>query len=292
MYFLDKIVKKAFISFYEDNEKYHLFIEITKNNKIIEAIKKEFENKKEFSNTIKELKEDYPQHYISTIIQTLNQGVLASCSKQEFLKKEIEIENIKYICIKNRYSFYVSIYDLSKLKKEYKFNIDFIFPIFAPIDFFAKKKNNYMYILILNKQVAILAYKDNIPIYSDISIIHKEENVEEDEDIELLEDIDIEEEIAEDIEEEAESMDLEEPESDLETTDIEFQIMKILKDSIKEYYEHYSDDFLEKIVILDTIKIGHTIKKLLEDELLMESEVIHFELLKILNELAKGELNV
>ena len=290
--FLDKFIKKAFISFYKDNEAYKIFIEIVKNNKILETQKKEVKEKNELNNIIQSIKEEYPQYYISTIIQTFNQGIIPACNKKEFLKREIEIENIKYICIKNRYSFYISIYDLSKLKKEYKFNIDFIFSIFAPIDFFAKKRYNYIYVLVLNKQVAILAYKDNIPIYSDISLIHKEENLEEDEDIELLEDIDIEEEIAEDIEEEAENMDLEEPESDLETTDIEFQIMKILKNSIKEYYEHYSDDFLEKIVILDTIKIGHTIKKLLEDELLMESEVIPFDLLKILNELSKGELNV
>ena len=292
MYFLEKFVKKAFLSFYEDNEKYKLFIQIIKNDKILKSEKKEFENKKELKETINEFKEDYPQNYISTIIDTINQGVVPSCNKKDFLKKEIEIENIKYICVKKRYSFYASIYDLSKIKKEFKFDIDFLFSIFAPIDFYARKKNNYMYLLVLNKLVALLGYKDNIPIFSDISIIHKEENLEEDEDIELLEDIDIEDEIAEDIEEEAESMDLSEPENNLETTDIEFQIMEILKNSIKEYYEHYSDDFLEKIVILDTIEVGNSLKKLIEDELLMDSDVINFDLLKTLNELSRSELNV
>ena len=288
--FLDKFIKKAFISFYKENEKYKLLIEIIQNNSVIKSQTKEFNKKKELKETINEIKEDYPQHFISTLLQTINQGVVPSCSKQEFLNKEIDIENINFICIKNTYSFYVSIYDLVKLKKEYPFSLDFIFSMFAPIDFYAKKRDNYMYVLILNNQISIMAYKKNIPIYADISIMQKEEITKE-EDMELLEDIDIEEEISEDIEEEAQNMNLEEP-STLETTNMEFQIIENLKTSIKEYYNNYSDDFLEKIVLLNTTEIGETIKKLIEDELLMDSEMIKFDLLKTLNLLARGEINV
>ena len=292
--FLERFIKKAFISFYEDDSKYKILIEIIKNDKLIESQIKELNDKKELKELIKEIKEDYPQHYISTFLQTINQGVVPSCNKQEYLKREIEIENINYICIKNRYSFFVSMYDLVKLKKEYKWNIDFIFPVFAPVDFYAKNKNNYMYVLILNTQITIIAYKENIPIYADISFLEKEEILQNDEseDIELLENIDLEEEISENIEDEADNISLEKSNENLETTDTEFQITKILKESIKDYYENYSDDFLEKIVLLDTIKVGETIKELIEDELLMESEIIQFDLLKTLNELAKGEINV
>ena len=291
--FLERFIKKAFISFYKNDEKYKLLIEIIKNDKLIESQIKELNDKKELKELIKEIKEDYPQHYISTFLQTINQGAVPSCNKQEYLKREIEIENINLICIKNAYSFFVSMYDLVKLKKEYNFNIDFIFSIFAPVDFYSKKRNNYMYVLILNNQIAIIAYKDNIPLYSDISIIQKEESPEEEpEDIELLEDIDIDEEISEDIEEEAENMELTESTNDLEKTETEFQIIEILKKSIKEYYENYSDDFLEKIILLDTIEMGDTIKKLIKDELLMDTEIVKFDLLKTLNYLAKGEINV
>jgi len=290
--FLEKFIKKAFISFYQEDEKYKLLIEIVKNDKLINSENKELNNKKELKELIKELKEDYPQHYISTILNTINQGIVPSCNKQEYLKREIEIENINFICIKNRYSFYISMYDLVKLKKEYNFDIDFIFSIFAPIDFYAKKKDNYMYVLILKNQTFIIAYKKNIPIYADISFIEKEKFSEEPEDVELLEDIDIEEEISSDIEEEIENLHTPEPEDNLKKTEIEFQIIEILKKSIKEYYDNYSDDFLEKIILLDTINMGDTIKKLIEDELLMENEIIKFDLLKTLNELAKGELNV
>jgi len=291
--FLENFIPKAFVSFYEDENRYKILIEITKKNKTIQSQTKEANDKKELNEIIKEIKEDYPQHYISTFLQTINQGAVPSCSKQEYTKREIDLENVNYICIKNRYSFFVSMYDLVKLKKEYKWDIDFIFPIFAPIDFYAKQKNNYMYVLILNNQISIIAYKDNIPLYTDISFIEKEEiHQDNEEEIELLEDIDIEEEISEDIEEEADNMNLEEPEEDLKQTDLEFQITEILKKSIKEYYEHYSDDFLEKIILLDTLDMGETIKKLIEDELLMDNEIIKFDLLKTVNLLAKGEINV
>ena len=177
------------------------------------------------------------------------------------------------------------------IKKEFPFEIDFIYSIFAPIDFTAKHRNNTFYVLILQEKIAIIGYKNNIPIYSDIFEL-KEENDENDEvedDIELLEEIDLEDEISEDIEEEAENIEIEEKPEDLTLTTIEHNIIKNLKDAIKDYYENYSDDFLEKIIFLDTINIGNDIKKLTEDELLLDSNIINFDLPKILNILSERE---
>lgn len=287
--FIEKFIKKAYISFYKD-ENYKFLCEIKKNKKLIESEKKEFDSKEKLNEKINELIEDYPQIFISTIINSINQGVIPSCNKSEFKKREIEIENIKSICIKNKYSIFISIYELVNIKKEYPFEIDFLYSIFAPIDFFAKKRNNYLYVLILKERIALLAYKNEIPIFSDIFEIKEEKNEEVEEDIELLEDIDLEEEISEDIEEEAESLDLEENEpTNLELSSIEHNIVQYLKDAIKDYYENYSDDFLEKIIFLDTINIGKNLQKLTEDELLLENEIINFDLLKILNNISESE---
>jgi len=289
--FIEKFIKKVYISFYKDKT-YKFLLEIKKNKKLLETSKEEFETKEGLYNKIKELFEEYTQIYISTLIDTINQGVIPSCQKSEYKKKEIEIENIKYICIKNRYSFYASLYDIIKIKKEYSFDIDFLYSIFAPIDFFAKKRDNYFYVLILENKIAILGYKGNIPVFSDIiEFIEEEHNEEDEDDIELLEDIDLDiDEISENIEEEAEILDLDEtlPE-ELKSTPKENQIIKNLQNSIKEYYTNYSDDFLEKIVFLDTINIGEDIKKLTEDELLLDSEIIKFDLNKTLNNLSETE---
>ena len=279
---LERFIKKAYISFYED-EKYFLQVDIVKNKKIVEKTKKELNSKEELKKEINLIKEDYSQFYISTVIETINQGVIPSCNKNEYKKREIDIENIKYICIKNRYSFYVSLYDLINIQKE--FDADFIYSIFAPIDFFARTKDKIFYVLILKQGIAIVGYENNLPIYSEITFFEKEENDE----IEEIDDIDLEidEEISEDIEEESENLDLDEHE--IENTGTEFNIIDILKNSLKEYYENYSTDFLEKIIFLDTINLDNSLIKIVKDELLMESEIIKFNLLDTINKLSESE---
>jgi len=285
--FIEKFIKKVYISFYKDKN-YKFLLEIKKNKNILKSEQKEFSNEEELKKEIFSLFEDYTQIFISTIITSINQGVIPSCSKKEFLEKDIELENIKYICIKNRYSFYVSIYDLMNIKKNYPFDIDFLYSIFAPIDFFAKKKDNYFYVLILKERIAILGYKNNTPIFSDIIELSNEEEISDiEEDIDILEDLDLDvDEISENIEEEAESLEVEE---DLASSSTENQIIKTLQNSIKDYYENYSDDFLEKIIFLDTTNIGNNLKKLTEDELLLESEIIKFDLNKTINSLSEME---
>lgn len=276
---LEKLIKRAFISFYEDKNLYAL-IEIKKNKKTLSQERLEFKEKEELEKKILEIIEDYPQTYTSTIIDTINQGVAPSCSKRYFKDKEIEVENIKIVCIKN-YSFYVSIYELLNFQKEFKFDIDFIYSIFAPIDYVAKKRHNYFYMMLLDSKIVFLAYYNNLPIYFDLEIISEEES---EDDVEILDDIDILDDLSEDIEEESENLDLEEP---MEKSSKEEDILNFLKEAIKDYYENYSSDFLEKIVILDTINIQNNIKKIIEDELFIDTEIKKFDLLKILNNLSE-----
>ena len=288
--FVEKFIKKAYISFYK-NEKYHFFCEIKKNKKIIETFKKDFEEKNDLEKEILNIQDDYAQYYISTIIDTINQGIVPTCEKKEMKTYGIDLENINFICVKKNYSIYASLYDIVSVKKTYKFNIDFLYSIFAPIDFFAKKRNNYLYVLILNQKIALVAYKNDKPIYSDIDIFQETEG-EDEKYIEPIDELEIEnedltEEISENIEEEAENLDLEEPK--IEKSNIEFNIIEKLKEFIKDYYENYSDEFIEKIIFLDTVKIGETLKKIVNEELLLESEIIRFDLLEILNQMSERE---
>ena len=291
--FIEKFFKKQFISFYLD-DKYKLLLEHVKNNKVIDSIEKEFEDKKDIEKFIKEKLDEIPQTFISTILQTLNQGVVDSCSKQKYLDKDIDFDNVKIKCI-NNYSFYASIYDITKLLKEYSFNIDFLYSIFAPIDYFAKERKNRFYVLVLNNYIAILGYENFKPIYSDLIIIknhneNEEELLEDIEDIDLLNEIE-EEPISENIED-IDEIDEEKVNENLKTnidkitTNIEVNILNSIKKSLKEYYEHYSNDFIEKIIILDTIGIDITINSLIEEELLITSVVENFDLLKIINRIS------
>ena len=239
---LEKFIKRAFFSFYCDRNFYSL-LEVKRNKKLILKEKYEFKEKNDLEKKINEIVDEYPQNFISTAIDTINQGIIPSCSKKDFINKGIDIENIKVICIKN-YSFYVSISELSKLQKEFKFDIDFVYSIFAPIDYTALKKHNYFYVLFLNSKVVSIGYQNNLPIYFDLKIIKNKKN----------------------------------------------EIFETLQKMIKDYYENYSDEFLEKIVILDTINMEKSLKKKIEDELFIETDIKKFDLLKILNELSEKDV--
>ena len=67
--------KKRGVYYYAHNHNF------SKNN--IE-LPKEFENKKDLINYIRTITEDNPQTYVSTLIQTQNQGVVPSCEKQKY----------------------------------------------------------------------------------------------------------------------------------------------------------------------------------------------------------------
>jgi hypothetical protein len=289
--FLEKFIKRQFISFYRDDY-YILLFEIVKNKKVIESEKKEFKEKKDLEKFIKEKIDENPQTYVSSVLLTLNQGIIDSCSKQKYLEKNIDYDNVKIICINNSYSFYASIYDISALLKEYKIPIDFLYSIFAIIDYLAKERKNSFYVLALKNYIAILGYENFKPIYSDFIILNEEtkeiEEIEEIDDLDLLDDIDEIDENIEDVSENIEDINEEELEEKLNTltTDIEVNILNSLKNSIKDYYDNYSSDFIEQIIIFDSVGLDIAITNLIEDELLIPAELINIDLLKSINEVS------
>jgi hypothetical protein len=281
--FLKKFIKKQFISYYYD-ENYKLLYEIYKNNNLLEENRFEFENKKELINKIEELSAEIPQTYISTIIQTLNQGVIPSCNKTDFMKYGIEIENIKYICIKNKYAIYTSLFDLIDLKK---LNIDFVYSVFGLIDYKAKQKRNTLYLLITKEKFYILIYHNNIPIYSDI--FEKAEDLMENNEIDL-EDLDENEavEIEDDIVDDLDALDeTEKIEENEIKTGIEMDVINFIKSSLEEYYANYAEDFIENIIIFDTELLNDDITKIINDTLFIEAKKVPFDILKNINELSR-----
>ncbi|GAX86975.1 conserved hypothetical protein [Lebetimonas natsushimae] len=283
--FIKKFIKQQFISCYYD-ENYKLLYEIYKNNNLLEENRFEFEEKKGLIKKIKELSEEIPQTYTSTIIQTINQGVVPSCQKTDFAKYGIETENIKYICVNNKYAFYTSLYDLMEAKK---INIDFIYSIFALMDYKATKKINTLYILITKEKFYILIYHKNIPIFSDI-YEKAEELLENDEnELENLDNENIIENIEDDIIDDIDNID--ESEIDFEdnkiTTGIEMDVINFIKSSLEEYYENFADDFIENIIIFDNDFLNEDITKIIYDTLLIESKKENLDILKTINEISR-----
>jgi hypothetical protein len=80
--------------------------------------------------------------------------------------------------------------------------------------------------------------------------------------------------------------------NDIEFMKNELEIADFLKNSIKDYYENYSTNFLEHIYCIDKVDISDKILKELENELFLKIEKIEINLLSSINELARRELNV
>jgi hypothetical protein len=283
--FLKKFIKQQFISFYYD-ENYKLLNEIYKNDNLLEENRFEFENKKELIKKIKELSAQIPQTYTSTIIQTINQGVIAGCNKIDFQKYGIKVENIKYICVNNKYSIYTSLYDLMDLKK---MDIDFIYSVFALIDYKAKQKINTLYILVTKEKFYVLIYHKNIPIYSDI--YEKVEELMENNDLDLddLNDgevIEIDDEVVEDLDAIDDSEEIENEETEIKTG-MEMDVVNFIKNSVEDYYKNYAEDFIEKIVIYDNGVLNDDVVKMIDDTLFIEAKKEKFDILKTINEISR-----
>ncbi|HIQ50402.1 MAG TPA: hypothetical protein EYH54_00350 [Nautiliaceae bacterium] len=285
-----------FVSFYKEESIYKLLNEKYKNDKIIFSENKEFNNKKELVKYINLIIESNPQTYTSTILKSINQGIIPSCKKSHFKEMGLDINNIKYICINNKYAFYTSLYELLEIEKEFPF-LDFLYSPFSIIDYKAKIRNNSLYILIIRGFLFFMIYKNSIPVFGEIEEFNekspKNEDNEEGE-IEEIDDLDLLDEINEDIDEIETIEDLDSIEEISQTTksssgthlNIENKVFNKLQEILKEYYEN-SSDFIENIIIYDTINISNNLKVLIEDELFINTDIQNINLLKTINEMSK-----
>jgi len=283
--FLKRFIKQQFVSFYYD-ENYKLLTQIYKRNSLLEENLLEFQNKKELQNKITHLLEEMPQTYISTIIQSVNQGVIPTCKKAEFSKFDIEIENIKYICIKNKYAIYTSIFDIVDAEK---LNTDFLYSVFSLIDYKATKKINSLYIIIAKEKFYLLIYNQNIAVYTDIFEKMQDFDDNQDTNDDIIEDLDdnIIEDLDDDIIEDLDDIDDIQEEDKKINTNMEMDIINFLKDSIEEYYKTYGDDFIEEITIFDTQKMNNDIIEMVKDHFFIETKKIDFDILKTTNEISR-----
>jgi hypothetical protein len=288
--FLKQILSKPnLIAFYKEEETYKVLNERYKKNKLLFSETKEFENKKDLKEYIDAVTEENPQTYVSTFINTQNQGIVPSCEKHIYKDLGIDLENVKFICINNKYSFYTTIYELMETKKEYPF-IDFLYSIFAVIDHLSSLRHNALYLLSTKEYSYVLIYNNHIPVFGDIFYVNEDtaEIVDEDEEIEDISDMDIVEDFDESLDEDIENID--EPDTEenenIEHLDIEYKILDHIKNALKEYYEN-GNDFIEKIFIFDTIGIQENIKDIINDDIFIESSVIKIDILKTLNEISR-----
>jgi hypothetical protein len=173
-----------------------------------------------------------------------------------------------------------------KIKKEYPF-IDFLYSVFAIIDFKSTLKHNSLYVLSTQEYSYVLIYKDHLPTFADIFDVKEEMINNNDEEIEDITEMDIIEDFDETLDEDIEDVnEIEMENENIENLNIEYKVIEHIKTALKEYYEN-GGDFIEKIFIFDTIGMQKNITNIINDELFIQASLDKFDILKTLNKISR-----
>ena len=313
---IQHFIKETLISFYFEKEKYIVQKRIVKNEEVLSQEEFSFDEE-ELKNFINSCFMENTQTYVSTIIDTFNQGCVDSCNHSKYKALGINLDNIKILCLKD-YSIFIGLYELNNFQKEMKkFKVDYIFSPYLMIDINKKQTPNSLYMLYADNFMIIVIYEDGIkPKYSNIYQFKEEENEIEEESIDdevgdiddiddLVEDIDeienlddtLDDSLDESIEESLNEMvetDLESNHIQEDITDVknEMESIEFIKNSIKDYYENYSDNFLENAYLFYHDKISDKFIESIENEIILDIKKEKLDMLSILNDLALKEKNV
>ena len=311
-------IKETLVAFYKNKDKYIVQKRVVKNNNILSSENFEFEEE-EFIKFINSCFIENTQTYISTIIDTFNQGVVDSCNHSKYRELGINLDNIKILCLKD-YSIFIGLYEINQFQKEMKkFKVDYIFSPYLLIDLNKKNTPNTLYILYSSNFVILLIYEDaHKPKYSNIyqfKVEEAEETIENNNEDEIIEDFDDSiDDLVDDIEEIDDIEDLDDIDEEIEHIDNiddlddttsskniqdemldaknEIETIDFIKNSIKDYYESYSDKFLENGYIFYDEDISDKFVKNIEEETFLEIKQEKIDILDIINDLSLKEINV
>jgi len=281
-----------------------LKIRRVKNGKILSDEEKEFvlQTKealtKEVTSYLLALQEEIEQTYVSLFLNSHGQGVVPECSKVAYEKFHIEYDNVKEICVDNRYSVYASNIDIKWAEKLFTdIGLDFIFSPFLMLDNLRKKESRkregiVLYMLAGNNSITIMIFEKNELLYGTFINIAKEEDLlasdfgeEEDSEDELLDEIDLDleleesDEISEILEEVNEDLQTSIQEEDdsikLKLFGQDLRLVKYFDASLREFYENdlYRSDFVTYVKIYDGAQLNPDIVSYLKEQLLVDIDV-------------------
>jgi hypothetical protein len=318
-----KFAKAAYISIIKDGEVCDVCVKILKNKTEISRDYRRFsmstrESSKLMYEFIGNLTTKYGIFYTSTIINSINQGGVPGCDKQNFQKYEIDTTNATVVCIDKSWSIFASNYDIDATKKEFEDigGIDCLFSSIVILKrFFDSELESTPTLCILKQKtsatIAIftkesLLFSNYIILKSDVEeegdgakkqeekIFGDENELDEDrlvdlDDIalELKDDSDIGLSMMDD-----ESTTDSESTMSIESLGNDLRILEFVKSSLMQFYKNpmYQSSFIEKISIADPYFESPDIKNLLENEIMLPVTHKKIELCEITSALAIEEV--
>jgi hypothetical protein len=297
-----KLIKIDLISYYLKDDVYYVLKQRLEDSNLINNQKHEF-SKSDFINYINLSLTDNSFTYISTCMDTANQGIVSNCSNNHYKELGIDINSVKTLCINNEFSIFVGMYDFNNLKKENEiFQYDHLYSPYSLIHSYGIQ-NNTAYLLTFEDYIVLMITHEK-PVYG--NIYYFKDNIIDDsdsqidldlvDDISMLDDIeDLSDSLEDSIEDAADLIDDDNDvslEDSVDTLKNETETIEFLKISFKDYYENYSSDFIDKIIILNNHTISDTITTSIEKEFFIDVKLEEFDILKGMNLLAKEDIDV
>lgn len=315
-----KFVKTAFISIIKDGDSCDVCIKVVKNKKEIYSESKRFsietqESAKLLYGFISHQYEKYKIVYTASIINSINQGGIPECDKQNFKKYEIDTTNATVICIDGRWSIFASNYDIENTKKDYEElgGLDCLFSSIVILKrFFERELDSTPTLCILKQKTSatIAILTDKKLLFSSYAILktdsskefeqREEEKIFGDEEgldeerlvdlddiaLELHDDTDV------NIASNDDALANRDANVSIESLGSDLHILEFVKTALNQFYKNdvYEPVFIEKIAVADPYFEFTDIKNLLENELMMVVEHKKIELCEITAALAIEEV--
>jgi hypothetical protein len=302
----------------------NVHIEVVSKKQVVKQVRANFETisvNEKMIDFILSYTNDTPYFYISLLDNSSSQGAIGSCSKK-LLSKYHNLDNSKYMCTKNKWIYYTSVYDIQKCTSTYeKIGIDFIFSPFLVLSVFFKDEicSKFAMYILIEESVLSLAIFDKCKLFFAKQLImdnkHSDETsylIDSDDeryDFSLEEDeIDVEEDFS-DIEELESSDKSEDSEEFIEYEDTkdtkvtkrkedgsfkeDYLRYTLIQNAVNLYYqdEKYESGFIEEIYIANNVSVSSDLKQYLEEEMYLTVNIRDIDLNTEISKLAKAELS-
>ncbi len=322
---IKSFITHQFISVILHKEKCHIRIDLKKRGKTLKENEITFVPQKDMSLTsdIEEFFENalnkYKHTYIGVLLTSDAQGALAGCESKRFSDFNIDINNVKRICIEGSWSVYASNIEINWIKKIFKnIEIDFIYSPFVVLYSFIKEekidKSTTLYLLNEEKSITLIIMRGDKFLYGsfynletkDTEDLNSDKENAPGEDSVILDDLE-----ADDMFKELEDLDAIADFEDLDNvtppddmdldsmmegvlieSEYSKNIVENIKKSMKDFYSNplYDSSFIENVKIFEYESMDYKVVDYLEKELLLDVEVKKVDVLKKINELSEEEI--
>ncbi len=328
----EKLYLKVFVNIVVQRSTTVVYIELHNSKGMLENFEEIFQTT-QLNNKIYDFISSYtsetPYYYVSVLDSSKEQGAVHSCNTRT-MANFFDLNISKYRCYDDKWAFYTSKSELSRLQKEYKeIGLDFIFSPFVLLTYFFKDKIDThlaMFILIEENYVTLSVFDNSKLLFAkhldmqnneDSSELMIEDNSDDDLDLDLdasvdledidvlddlddlddlgdIEDLDSIEEIEEFAEDEIDEIEAESHGEDAEPGEFneDYQRFSLIQSAINRYYkdDKYNSQFIEAVYIADGVGVSGDLKRYLEEEMFLSVYVRNIDLCVEVCELAKAEL--